>query len=67
MSYEKNSLTKGNPVIPNRDIVIIPRRRRSGMTYREIYEAVLLFNTKRPHLALAYQTPQQVHSAAVAA
>lgn len=38
MSYEKNSLTKGNPVISNRDIVIIPRRRRSGMTYREIYE-----------------------------
>ena len=32
-----------------------------------IDEAVLLFNTKRPHLALAYQTPQQVHSAALAA
>ena len=34
---------------------------------RAINEAVLLFNTKRPHLALGYKTPEQVHSAASAA
>ena len=41
--------------------------KRKADALQAIDEAVLLFNTKRPHLALAYKTPEQMHSAAVAA
>ena len=41
--------------------------KRKSDALKAIDEAILLFNTKRPHLALAYKTPEQVHSAAVAA
>jgi transposase InsO family protein len=34
---------------------------------KAIDEAIVLFNTQRPHLALAYKTPEQAHSAACAA
>ncbi|MDR2510396.1 MAG: transposase [Spirochaetaceae bacterium] len=34
---------------------------------KAVDEAVLLFNTKRPHLSLLYKTPEYRHSAALAA
>ncbi|MDR2509050.1 MAG: transposase [Spirochaetaceae bacterium] len=34
---------------------------------KAVDEAVLLFNTKRPHLSLRYETPESRHSAALAA
>ena len=41
--------------------------RNKADALKAIDEAVLLFNTKRPHLSLRYKTPHQVHSAAIAA
>jgi transposase InsO family protein len=34
---------------------------------KAVDEAVLLFNTKRPHLSLRYKTPESRHSAALVA
>ena len=35
-----------------------------AQAYRAVEEAIYLYNTRRPHTALRYQTPEQAHSAA---
>jgi transposase-like protein len=48
----KNKQENGSPAAFNRDIVIIPGRRRSGMTYREIYN---LFPTEKEAIDYFFQ------------
>ena len=56
----------------NRAVYVAPRClggsfRSNQDALKAIDEAVLLFNTKQPHLSLRFKTPDRVHFAALAA